>query len=83
MQEIVLKIRYFERGLSKSLKKVNFIFPFEPNPKIMKNKRGLKLVVSHSSGPDKNHHIKHIKQVQINSLISDVLPDQACIYDIY
>ena len=26
MQEIVLKIRYFERGLSKNLKKVNFIF---------------------------------------------------------
>ena len=24
MQEILLKIRYFERGLSKSLKKVNF-----------------------------------------------------------
>ena len=26
MEEILLKIRYFERGLSKSLKKVNFIF---------------------------------------------------------
>ena len=26
MQEIILKIRYFERGLSKSLKKVNFVF---------------------------------------------------------
>ena len=32
MQEIILKIRYFERGLSKSLKKVNFIFSFEPSP---------------------------------------------------
>ena len=31
MQEIILKIRYFERGLSKSLKKVNFIFSFEPS----------------------------------------------------
>ena len=31
MQEIILKIRYFDR-LSKSLKKVNFIFPFEPSP---------------------------------------------------
>ena len=30
MQEIVLKVRYFERGLSKSLKKGNFIFL--PNP---------------------------------------------------
>ena len=26
MQEILLEIRYFERGLSKSLKKLNFIF---------------------------------------------------------
>ena len=26
MQEILLKIRYFERGLSKSVKKVYFIF---------------------------------------------------------
>ena len=32
MQEILLKIRYFERGLSKSLKKVKFIFSFEPVP---------------------------------------------------
>ena len=29
MQDI-LKIRYFERGLSKRLKKVNFIFSFKP-----------------------------------------------------
>ena len=28
MQEIILKIKYFERGLSQSLKKVNFIFSF-------------------------------------------------------
>ena len=26
------QIRYFERGLSKSLKKVNFIFSFKPSP---------------------------------------------------
>ena len=32
MQEIPLKIRYFERGLSNSLKKVNFIFFYEPSP---------------------------------------------------
>ena len=31
-QEIVLEIRYFERGLSKSLKKVNFIFFSNPVP---------------------------------------------------
>ena len=30
MQEILLKIRCFERGLL-SLKKVNFIFPFKPS----------------------------------------------------
>ena len=28
-QEILLEIRYFETGLSKSLKNVNFIFSFE------------------------------------------------------
>ena len=32
MVEIPLKIRYFQRGLSKSLKKLNFIFSFEPSP---------------------------------------------------
>ena len=31
MEEIIFKIRYFERGLSKSLK-VNFIFPFKHGP---------------------------------------------------
>ena len=32
MQEVLLKVGYFERGLSKSPKKVNFIFSFEPSP---------------------------------------------------
>ena len=32
MEEIIFKIRYFVRGLSKSLKKVNFIFPFKHLP---------------------------------------------------
>ena len=32
MQEIRLKIRYFEKGLSKTFKKVNFDFSFEPSP---------------------------------------------------
>ena len=32
MQEILLKIKHFERGLSKSLKKVNFIFSLQPSP---------------------------------------------------
>ena len=46
MQEILSKIRYFETGLSKS-----FIFSFEPSPlmdNIIKNKRGLDVVTSHS-----------------------------------
>ena len=32
MHENRLKIRRFEKGLSKSLTKVNFIFSFEPSP---------------------------------------------------
>ena len=32
MHEIILKVRYFERGLSKSLKQGNFIFSFERSP---------------------------------------------------
>ena len=32
MQENHLKVRYFERRLSKSLKKGNLIFSFEPSP---------------------------------------------------
>ena len=31
MQEILLKIRYLERGFSKTLKNANFIFPSEPS----------------------------------------------------
>ena len=32
MQETILKVRYFERGLSKSLKKGNFNFSAKPSP---------------------------------------------------
>ena len=32
MQEIILKVRYFERGLSKSLKKVTLFSPSNPVP---------------------------------------------------
>ena len=32
MQEIILKVGYFETGLSKSLKKGNFIISFKPSP---------------------------------------------------
>ena len=45
---------YFGRGLSKSIKKYNFIFFFWTQSllmdKVIKNKRGLELVTSHSSG---------------------------------
>ena len=37
MQEILFKVRSFERGLSKSLKKGNFIFSFEPSPCLREN----------------------------------------------
>ena len=54
MQEIILKIRYFERGLPKSLKNVKFIFFFRAQPLLMdmikKEKRSLKLMTSRSSG---------------------------------
>ena len=46
-------LRYFERGLSKSLKKVNFSFlltHFLLMDKVIKKKRGLELLISHSSG---------------------------------
>ena len=48
-QEIILKIRYSERGLSKTLKKVKFFF-FRTQSllmdKFIKNKRGLELAAS-------------------------------------
>ena len=57
MQEILLKIRYFERGLSKSLKKLYNFISFWTQPllmdKVIKNKRGMELVTSHSSGHQK------------------------------
>ena len=47
-------MRYFEKGLSKSLQNINFIFSFELSPflmdKVIKNKRGLELVPSCSPG---------------------------------
>ena len=70
MQEILLKIKYFERGLSKSLKKVNFIFSLKPSPfndQVIKNKRDLELVTA---------ALQIMKQVQKNSFIRYVLSDQ-------
>ena len=52
MQEIILKIRYFVSGLSKSLKKLTSFF-FQTLSlsmgKTIKNKSGLELVNIHSS----------------------------------
>ena len=53
MQEILLKIRYFERGLSKVLKKVTLFFPLNPIPyngQSYENKKGLELVTNLSPG---------------------------------
>ena len=47
MQEIILRIRYFKIGLSKTFKKLTF-FSFEKKNKVIKNKRGLKLMTSRS-----------------------------------
>ena len=68
MQEIILKARYFERGLSKSLKKGNFIFSFTPSPfqqtKLSKTKEAW------NQWPVTFHVTK---QIQKNSFISYVL----------
>ena len=52
MQEFLLKIKYFERGLSKSLIKLYFFFQTQSllMDKVIKSKRGLELVIGHSSG---------------------------------
>ena len=52
MPEIILKARYFERDYQKALKKVTFFLPaqFLSIDKIIKNKRGLELVISGYSG---------------------------------
>ena len=53
MQRIILKVKYFERGLSKNLKKVTSFFLLNPVPfnrQNYQNKRGLELVTSRYSG---------------------------------
>ena len=70
MQEILLKIGYLERNYQKALKIFN-IYVFRTQSifmnKIMKNKRGLELVISPSSG--------YKKSSEKFPFISDVLPD--------
>ena len=70
MQEILLKIRYSERGLSKSLKKVKFIFSFEPSPFQAKLSK-TKMVGNSSTNP-----LQVMKQLQKNSFIHYILSDQ-------
>ena len=71
MQEILLKIRYFGGGLSKSLKKLTFFFFFWTQSllvdKVIKNKRGPELVTRHSSGYETSSE---------NSFTSYTLSDQ-------
>ena len=71
MQEILLKIGYLERNYQKALKIFN-IYVFRTQSifmnKIMKNKRGLELVISPSS--------VYKKSSEKFPFISDVLPDQ-------
>ena len=62
MQEFFLKIRYFERGLFKCVRKVNFILSFEPVSFNGQN---------HKKG--KKVSLQVTKQVQENSFISYVL----------
>ena len=72
MQEIILKIRYFERGLSRGL------FLLDPIPfngyKVIKNKRGLELVSSRSSGHETSSerflYLLYIIQAFIQALLS-------------
>ena len=71
MQEILLKIRCFQRGLSKSLKKVNFTFSFEHSPferkKLSKTKGAWNYLPV---------GLQVTKQVQRNSFITYLLSDQ-------
>ena len=54
MQEVILKVKYFERGLSKSLKKevISFFLsnPVPLNRQNYQHKRGLELVTRPYSG---------------------------------
>ena len=71
MQKIFFKKRYFERGLSKSFKKVNYIFFFRTQfllmDTVIKNKSRLELVTI---------ALQVTKQVQKHSFISYILSDK-------
>ena len=70
MQEILLKLRHFERGLSKTLKKVTLFFLSMQSllmNKDIKNKSGLELVTSCSSG-----YVKSLQNFFITYSISSL-----------
>ena len=71
MQEILLKIRYFEKGLSNILKNVNFIFPFKPSPFYW-----MKLSKTKAVWKRWPITLQVTKQVQKNSFIRYILSDQ-------
>ena len=71
MQEILLKIRYFEKGLSNILKKVNFIFPFKPSPFYW-----MKLSKTKAVWKRWPITLQVTKPVQKNSFIRYILSDQ-------
>ena len=71
MQDVLLKIRCSERGLSESLKKVNFFFLSNPvsfNGQNYQNQKG--------PGTSDHSFFQVTKWVQKNSFISSILPDQ-------
>ena len=70
MQESFLKVRYFERGLSKSLKKGKLFFLSNPVPFNSQNYQ------KNGPGTSEPVAIQVTKQVQKNSFISYVLSDQ-------
>ena len=60
MQGILLRIRYFERGLSKTFEKLTSFFFFSRIQshligKVIKNKKSLELVTSRLSGYETSH----------------------------
>ena len=73
MQEILLEIRYFERGCQKALKKLTIFFfqtQFFLRDKVSENKRGLEPVP-----------FQVTKQVQKNAFISYIFSDQIWLHN--
>ena len=72
MQEILFKIKYLEKGLSKSLRKVNYFFL---NPVAFNAQDCVK-----QKGPGTSDQFLFKLQIKFrkNFFISNVLPDQVC-----